>query len=447
MKIAYFSPLPPLGSGIADYSAELLPFLVAAGADLTLFTDGNYSPRLPRGADQLEVRSQRQFDRWLRRNPDAVPLYHIGNNAEFHAYVYRTLMKHHGVVVLHDYVLHHLVMSMTVARRDIRGYLTAMHRAYGDSGVRMAQDFLAGKPVDFFGYPLVEEVLKQARGVITHNRYVRNLVREARRRLPVQQINMHYALPAVAQPLPERDAVRAELGLTDHLVLASFGWITPQKRLEIALRAFACLLPEAPEAVYLLVGKPSPQYDIEGLVATLGLGNAVRIIGRTSLRDFVRYMMATDIALNLRFPTAGETSASLIRLLGLGIPTLVSNVGGFADFPGDCCVKIDVDPFEEETILAVLQRLAGDGHFRRQLGENARRYIQRAHAPEQTAQDYMAFLQRIVGGPAETMTVDDEFIDELGGLLANMGINTDDDEVLQSMVNALVELGLVGGEG
>ena len=39
MKLAYFSPLSPQRSGIADYSAELLPYL-AMGAEITLFVDG-----------------------------------------------------------------------------------------------------------------------------------------------------------------------------------------------------------------------------------------------------------------------------------------------------------------------------------------------------------------------------------------------------------------------
>ncbi len=35
----------------------------------------------------------------------------------------------------------------------------------------------------------------------------------------------------------------------------------------------------------------------------------------------------------LRHPTAGETSASLLRLLGAGRPTLVTATGSFAELP------------------------------------------------------------------------------------------------------------------
>jgi glycosyltransferase involved in cell wall biosynthesis len=446
MEIAYFSPLPPLGSGIADYSAELLPFLVAEGADLTLFVNDTYTPRLPAGADHLPTYSYRRFDGWLRSHPDAVPLYHIGNSADYHAHIYRTLLKHPGVVVMHDYVLHHLILGMTAGCRDSRGYLAAMSRAYGEDGLRMGERLLAGKPIDVFAYPLAEQVLEQALGVITHNRYVRRLVRRTMPSLPVRQINMHFTLPAGAKPLPERDAVRAELGLSGRLVLASYGWITPQKRLGIALRAFARLLPNFPDAIYLLVGQPSPLFDIEGLVATLRLGDAVRITGRTTLADFVRHMVATDIAVNLRYPTAGETSASLIRLLGLGVPTLISNVGGFADFPDDCCAKINVDPFEEETVYAILQRLAGDADLRRQMGENAHRYATEAHAPEQTARDTLAFVAQVAAGTARGLTVmvDSELIDELGGLLAGMGVTDRDLVALRPLVDGLAGLGLVG---
>jgi len=43
-----------------------------------------------------------------------------------------------------------------------------------------------------------------------------------------------------------------------------------------------------------------------------------------------------DIAINLRGHTVGETSASLCRLMGIGVPAVVSDIGWFAEIPDDC---------------------------------------------------------------------------------------------------------------
>ena len=108
MRVAYYSPLPPSRSGIADYSVLLLP-------------------ELERRIDLVVARPGR-----FRREPAAdVRLYHVGNDAEAHGWIVDALRRRPGVVVLHDFVLHHLVVGMTFARGDSAGYLAAMEREAG----------------------------------------------------------------------------------------------------------------------------------------------------------------------------------------------------------------------------------------------------------------------------------------------------------------------------
>src|SRR5262245_53250674 len=92
MRVAYYSPLPPDRSGIADYSAHLLPAL----------------------EQRVEVKVVKQG----RRSPRDcdVALYHIGNNPDSHGWIADTLRERPGIVVLHDVVLHHLVAGLTLAR-------------------------------------------------------------------------------------------------------------------------------------------------------------------------------------------------------------------------------------------------------------------------------------------------------------------------------------------
>ncbi|HZT44810.1 MAG TPA: hypothetical protein VFA24_01415, partial [Gaiellaceae bacterium] len=78
MRVAYYSPLPPSRSGIADYSALLLPEL-AKRLDVAVARPGRF-----------------------RRTPKAdVALYHVGNDPAEHGWIVDALQKRPGVVVLH----------------------------------------------------------------------------------------------------------------------------------------------------------------------------------------------------------------------------------------------------------------------------------------------------------------------------------------------------------
>ena len=114
MRIAYYSPLPPERSGIADYSALLLPALQER---LEVVVVGRKTRR-PRAVD-------------LR-------LYHVGNNAEAHGWIVDELRQRPGVVVLHDFVLHHLVAGLTLGRGNRSGYLDAMQAEAGLVGRSLA---------------------------------------------------------------------------------------------------------------------------------------------------------------------------------------------------------------------------------------------------------------------------------------------------------------------
>jgi hypothetical protein len=131
------------------------------------------------------------------------------------------------------------------------------------------------------------------------------------------------------------------------------------------------------------------------LVRDMGLDGLVRITGPVSLEAFCGLIDATDICLQLRYPSAGEMSAALLRTLGKGKPVLVSNYEQFAEIPDDCCLKVDLGPAEVPMIEAYLHLLARDEGLRRRIGENARRYVQRHNTIEQTVQGYLEALEQV----------------------------------------------------
>ena len=93
----------------------------------------------------------------------------------------------------------------------------------------------------------------------------------------------------------------------------------------------------------------------------------------------------------------GETSASALRQLAAGKPTIVSDVGAFSELPDDCCYKVHVGDGEEDRLTAVMLRLATDADERLQLGDRAQRYIRVEHSVERSATEYIRFIRETLG--------------------------------------------------
>lgn len=393
-RIAYCSPVNPVESGISDYSEELLPYL-GQYAEIVVFVERGVLPAHPQLRRHLAVRALDELPALHRKQPFDAIIYHLGNSPA-HGTIYELALRLPGVVVLHEWVLHHLKLWHAAERRkDIGVYLREMQQRYGAPGERVARQMSRGQLQDAaFRFPLVEDVIERARGLIGHSRFVIDQALALRPDLRAAVVPMGVPLPPLLPPA----AARAQLDLPpDVPIWASFGHINPYKRMESALRAFARFRAEQPQARYVLVGSVSPSYDLAALIRRLGLADAVTVTSYVPRLDFERYVAAADVCLNLRYPTAGETSASLLRLLGAGRPTLVSAIGAFAELPGDVCAQVDLDGSEAELILAYTRLLQRQPAIAAQLGHNARAFVAREHTLAGAAAGYMELLSGCYG--------------------------------------------------
>lgn len=397
LKLAYFSPFNPIQSGISDYSEELLSSL-SHYTDLNLFLD-NYKPTNPLVAQNYTWQTLGKFD---ASRYDAY-LLHMGNSAA-HAYIYQFLQSHNhdpkAALVLHDFVLHHFLIGHHLNRGKANDYIKLMQAQHGAEGERVAREVIKGRlPDALFQYPLSNPAIEAAGSVIVHSQHAADLIRQHFPEKKVGVVRMGVPLP----PLVDRDAARQKLNLPlDEFIVTSLGHLNPYKRLDSALWAFKKFSREYPNSRYLLVGSLSPNYDVKAMVKALSLENNVKIVGfveNADERDL--YVAASDVCINLRYPTAGETSASLLRLMGAGRPVLVSRTGTFTELPDDVCIKVDVDEAEEELLLEYLRLLRRDEAIRLQLGENARNYVVANARLEDAAYDYYKFLCQVLNRPTE----------------------------------------------
>jgi glycosyltransferase involved in cell wall biosynthesis len=317
MRLAVLTPLPPARTGVAHYASMLLPAL-AKRAEVRAFDSvgmvGNY-----------------------RRGDFDDVIYHLGNNP-FHEFAYAEAMREPGVVVLHDLVLHHLVVEMTLARGDVEGYVAALEANHGPAGAAWARGRAAGLHSEMgnFLLPASIDVANRARVVIVHNHYAKERLRSFGVTTPIHVVPHPYIHET---RMFDRDALRARYGIKPaQRVIGFFGFLTSAKRAEVVLEAFRIARERDPNVVLLIVGQPAPNMDVieaDGVITT----------GYVADDEFPAYYAAADRLVNLRYPSAGETSGTLIRALDAGKPVAVSDYAQFAELPDAIAVKI---PFDRE---------------------------------------------------------------------------------------------------
>jgi len=372
MRAAFFSPLPPARSGIADYSEALIEQLRPL-VDLEVFA---------RAEDAFDPA---RFD---------IALYQVGNN-QYHDFVYETALRHAGVVVLHESNLHHLIADLTIRRDDWDGYVGECE--YNGGAAARAHAERARKlevGPDYEGLPMTRRLLEGARGEVVHSRYMEREVRAAGFTGPVAVIPHGAWLPDA-----DRNAWRQKLGLDEITPLIGiFGYLKPYKRIAESLRAFRRLARLAPQARMILVGEPHAEFPLAATIRSMGLSANVRVLGFAPMEEFVGYLGACDIVLNLRYPTVGESSGTLLRSLGLGKAVMVSDVGSFQEFPEDVCLKVPVGAGEEDLIFEYMNLLVSRPEVAQALGANARDYVARECNWGAVARQYAAFLEAVVEG-------------------------------------------------
>jgi hypothetical protein len=298
--------MPPERTGIAHYSAMLLPEL--------------------RKRVEVDVITSSVI-----RQPSAVSrIYQLGNNPH-HEWIYLEALNTPGVIVLHDVVLQHLIVEMTLARGDADAYAAALRASHGAVGEAWARGRAAGLHSEMgnFLLPASVEVANRSRAVIVHNRWAADLLRSFGVATPIHVVP-HPSRGPRPQPSPERK------------VAGVFGFLTSAKRGEVILEAMS----KTRDVELLVVGEAAPNIDASKFQTT----------GYVSDEDFDAYFARVDRIVNLRYPTAGETSGTLIRAFEAGKPVAVSDYAQFSEYPDDCVVKIPFGAGEADALAEFLMR-------------------------------------------------------------------------------------------
>ena len=346
--MAFFSPLPPIRSGISSYSEYLLNELVKY-YNVDVFVDFHYG-ETPRGRNGYGLYGQIWFRvlNALKRYKYAV--YQIGSS-EYHKYMYPVIKRTGGVVVLHD--------GMNFLYRRDKAAL------------------LSRSTVIVHNEPSYREVLN---GGVTARTF----------EIP-QIMPQRLSLKDLEQ---EKMMIRHSMGISDDvLVIGAFGIVSPAKNVGSALAAVRASFSEKDEFIFIVAGYQLLDAQVSSFFEQNK--NDARYLLRTDLTSdaFNNYIMATDLCFNLRYPFYGETSSSLLRIMSYGVASIVTDIGSFSDLPDDCVIKTSRGIVLDEYIK-ILRRAKNNRGWLHTLGMNAYNYVKDYHNAEAVCKRYV----EIIGG-------------------------------------------------
>jgi glycosyltransferase involved in cell wall biosynthesis len=449
MRLAWFSPLPPVPSGIAACSADIVGEL-SKRHEIDVYVHVN-DPREPLpaliGQPSLHVYSAHDFVWRHRAHPYDLTIYQIGNSSH-HDYIWPYLFRYPGLTVLHDVHVHHARAAALLRTRrpgDFRREFAANHP---DVSADLAELAVAGFDNHlYYAWPMCRLIVEGSRLTAVHAPPMAAQLREAFREARITTIRLAHGERLSDERIAQtRARVRRAYGIMDEAVLFGvFGGLTPDKRIPQILDALTATVPYAPSAHLLLAGAGARHYDALADVQRRRLEDRVTVTGYLATdSELTDCIAACDVSLNLRWPTAREMSGPWLRALAAARPTITIDLAHLVDVPSidprtwkvnstapgfsllapgshqtsseeratsSEAVTVAIDILDEDHSLRLaMRRLATDPALRASLGTVGRRYWDREHSMRRMVDDYERALAQAAALPAPTVTLPEHLV-------------------------------------
>jgi glycosyltransferase involved in cell wall biosynthesis len=440
-KLAFFTPLPPIKSGIADYSVDVLNKL-SKDFEIDVFIDKNYTPDV-KFISEIRIFSYDKFADMKEQYDEIV--FQMGNS-EYHIYMIKYIQEcagEKGVLVLHDANLHGLVYFMAQQNNDSDFYRNVLIHDYNEHLVNeYISDLNSGKThLKIYEMPCNGFVTKYVRKIIVHSDYAKKQLLNKDIGLSVAKIP-HYAK---INELHDKDSARTKLNIPlDSIVLASFGHIHESKRIMPIVKAFHEMSKGNDRLRLYLVGKPaeSIKNELYDYINHNDLTGKVVVTGFVDLESFEMYIDAADICLNLRYPYNGESSGSLARILAKGKCVIVNDLGSFSEIPDNSCVKLpspELLDIEEEVKLIIreVNNLLSDCDRIKSIKINAREFAEKELNLNHVANLY----RKVILNHYSSKDINEHLINSIGKFLNDCG-----EEDLYRLAQTLAFIKQEGGQ-
>lgn len=400
--------MPPARTGVAVYSAEVVAAL-RGEHQIDVFVD-QPAPGARSAHDFLWEHQQRPYD---------LVVYQVGNSS-FHDYMWPYLFRFPGLTVLHDAHLHHARAAQLLRSKRAADYREEFRATGAPPG--MAELAIRGFDTHLYYYwPMRKLAMEASRVTAVHAVLMADALRDESPDSTVETIRLGHGEPMEQEEARRaRGRVRERYGLgQEEVVFGVFGALTPEKRLPQILDAFLETRRYAPRARLMLAGATADHYDLAGDVERRDLGAFVVQTGYVPDDELTAHLVSCDVSLNLRWPTARETSGPWLRALAAGRATVVEDLAHTANLPSldprtwtvshartagqpvpePITVAIDILD-EAHSLQLAMRRLALDAGLRARLGAAGAAFWHREHSMERMLEDYRRVIARALERPA-----------------------------------------------
>jgi len=395
-RLAIFSPVPPIPSGISTYLLDVLP-LLPSDWDIELFTDDDLDPDLETLAAARAGAgcfSHAEFEARHAAEPYDLNVYQVGNSTE-RTWMLSYVSDFPGLLVLHDGVLHPARLESAIATGNLASYRRTARVCRDDDGAAIGHLVAGGLggPALFRTVPMCEDLVRASLVTAMHGDllcgWLRGLVPEADI-VPL----VHWRSVGSGDDV-RQDEWRARLGGPDVILGGSFGNIGSERRLDRVFEALAGLETTRPWR-FVIAGRVDPRLGLEELARTLGIDKRVAWHGELADADFMAVMGAVDFAVNLRYPPARASSGVLHQLLQLGVPAMISDVVHWREYPEPAVVRVPPGPdvAEQQTLRDALATWIDDDAARRDAAASAKRWAAAHLTARGMRESYVAAVDR-----------------------------------------------------
>ena len=203
-------------------------------------------------------------------------------------------------------------------------------------------------------------------------------------------------------PVPRGDAgrLRGELGCGPETPIVGFvGRLSPEKRVDLLLEAFARLAPVGAAPLCAIVGSGPDEGRLRLLARRLGIADRVRFLGHRD--DALALVAGFDVAV---LPSDREgCPLAVLEYMALGRAIVATRVGGVPDLVADGAQALLVDRGDSEQLARAIDRLLADDGLRAALGASARDVQQADFDLDAVVRRIEQLYERLLGSPAHQL--------------------------------------------
>jgi len=177
------------------------------------------------------------------------------------------------------------------------------------------------------------------------------------------------------KPMDQKN-IRKELGLADNYHYVCFvGNFTPWQGLHNLVDSASYVLKADSEIKYLIVGEGPLKNSITKLTRERGFSNNFIFIGPVSYENVPSYINASDVCVVPKTPLkSGYSPLKLYEYMACGKPIIASNLPGFEILERNKAGFL-VEPGDNKQLADSILKLLKDGETKKEMGENARKYV------------------------------------------------------------------------